>query len=161
MATDRTPPKIDFPWMTEKSMEIVMHAVDGEIEPAVDALCAVGERYGGHGVFCLCYSLAECIAQMAGWKSDDKPDDAFWGLRVEHLERGVVAPEDLDENDKPILQAMRFVTAYLNRDGDQTNALFNAAETPEDAVDLPVGLIKLVQLYGRYRLEEARSSDAD
>lgn len=151
-------PDLDIPWMAERTGRIVLAAVDGEGEQCVDVLVEIGERYGGHGVYCLCCALAAAIVQMGEYGGDTACD--FWGLRIEHLDRGVVEPEELGEDAKPIMLAMRFVTAYLNRDSGQTLAQFYAAETPEDAVILPTGLIKLVGLYGRYRLEEGSDDDA-
>ncbi|HEU4540291.1 MAG TPA: hypothetical protein VFR23_04115 [Jiangellaceae bacterium] len=153
-------PELDMPWMTEQTTHIVLSAVDGEGERCVDLLTEIGERYGGHGVYCLCCALAEAIARMAEYKRDDDPGNGQWGLRIEHVERGRIEPEDLTDDTKPMLQAMRFVTAWLNSDSEQTLALFYAAETPKDAVIIPTGLIKLVGIYGRYRLEQG-ADDAD
>ena len=68
--------------------------------------------------------------------------------------------EAVEDAAQDMMAAVRFVTAYLNRDSDQTLALFHAPRTPEEAMLLPVGLVKLVGASGRHKLEQSRGSDA-
>jgi hypothetical protein len=140
---------VDLKWLTEQTIRIVLAATELDSEAAAMAFCEVGERYGSAGAYSTCCALAEAIVRMGDHREDG---DGFYGFEVQHIERGPLAPEEVDEDAQDVMQAMRFVTAYLNRDVPQQLALFHAAETPEDAIVLPIGLIKLVSAYGRHKL---------
>lgn len=143
----------DVTWMAEQVGRVVLAAVDRDNEAVADAISAVGERYGSGGVYALCCGLAEAITRMGDYTKAEGGD--FYGFETVHVDRGPIAPEDVDEGSKPVMVAMRFVTAYLNGDSQQQLAIFFAAETPEQAMEVPIGLVNLVGAYGRDRLDRA------
>lgn len=149
--------RYDIEWMAGRASNIILAAVDGDGERCADLIVEVGERYGSRGGYGLCCALAEAVARMSDY---ERGGDGFYGFEVEHLDRGTISPEDVEDDAQDMMAAMRFVTAYLNRDSDQTLALFYAPRTPEEAMLLPVGLVKLVGATGRHKLEQSRGSDA-
>lgn len=66
---------------------------------------------------------------------------------------------DPDRADRDAVVAMRFVVAHVNGDVAQKLALLDAAETPEQAAELPAGLMGLVGAYGRVKLAEIGGTD--
>lgn len=147
----------DINWMSERASQVILAAVDGEGERVADLLGEIGGRFGDHGMYGLCCALAEAVVRMEGY---ERGGSRFYGFEVRHQDRGVVAPEDADDEVQDMMAAMRFVSAYLNRDSDQTLALFHSPQTPEEAVLLPIGLVKLVGATGRWKLEQTRGSNA-
>lgn len=154
-------PAPDITWLTARTTDIVLAAIDGDGRRAADAMDAVATRYADRGMYSLYCGLAEAIVRMAGYREADatggpgQPDAGqWWGLRVESAVTGrPVAPEDLSPDVADMVGAARWVTAYLNGDADQLNALFHVtAADPERAALLPVGLVRMVGLHGRARL---------
>jgi len=145
----------DIAWMTDKTAELIFAAVAGDGGRCADLLADVGERYGARGGYTLCCALSTAIAEMGEYKSDQP---GFWGFEVAHVDRGLLAPEDVDPDSRDVVYAMRFVIAHLNGDVEQKLALFHAFETPEEHLALPIGLIKMVGAHGRHKLEEARDA---
>lgn len=142
----------DLVWMTEQTGQLVLAAIDRDSERAATIVCEIGERYGWRGGYGMCNALAQVIATLGDY---EKPTGGFYGFTVEHIDRGVISAAEVDDNARDVTLAMQFFVAYMNRDVDQMMALFGAAETPEEAVKLPVGLVALVGAYGRHKLRGA------
>lgn len=150
-------PDFDKAWMLQQATTVILASVDGDADAATRAVCDVGDRYGWQGGYALCCALAESIAQMADLNLDRDGD--FYGFEVFDQRTGRILDPGQADDGRHAVVAMRFVVAHVNGDAPQKLALFDAPETPEQAMELPLGLMTLVAAYGRAKLAEGGGSD--
>jgi len=154
-------PEFDVAWMTEQVGRIVLAAIDRDAATLEAQLEAVGERYGGRGVWTLCYGLAQAIASMADLDATSGPDE-FWGLEVagDQFDQFVAGSAGGPGLRAAVLAAARFVVAFLNRDKAQMRALIAAHGDPAGEVWLPAGLLVIVGQVGRARQAQTAAEDS-
>lgn len=147
--------ELDLEWLRDQVVHVVLCAVDDKPDQCLDALDEVARRYGARGVYTAFVGLAEYYAQTSG-EADHRGDDVWFGFEVLDIRTGAtVDPDEVDDESRDVMLAMRFIAAVLNRDRDQSVAIFNSLETPLDAARMTSGMLKLVGAAGRWKLEQA------
>jgi hypothetical protein len=144
--------EMDIEWLTEQVGQLVIAAVDGESGGLI--FSAIHERYGGYGIFCTCCALAETVGRLGRY---ERAPGYRFGFAIGDRSGQILNPDAVaaeGEEMAALVAAWRFVTAVLNRDTDQSIALFCAPQTDDEAIAILAGLVALVRLFGREKLAE-------
>lgn len=138
-------------WIGDQTMAVLAYATRGGLdcyEGIVEVLGAVGDRYGDRGTFAIACSIAAAIAHLDGHQV--APSEGFYGFEVQNILTGeIIAPEQA-QGGEDLMAGMRFLTAYINYDPAQLNALFHSTPGP-----VFFGLCMLAGAIIRHKKEEA------
>lgn len=134
-------------WMTPRVEQIITGAILGDTELIDRAAHEIDRRYGEHGGYLTCCTLAETIAAMGRYPRPRA--GMFFSFRVGDA-HGPVDPDQLDPQNRPIVHGLRFVVSYLNDGvGGESLAVFRGLNTAETGPVLLRGLAQMIHTHAR------------
>lgn len=112
-------------WLGERTMRLLCAAMDRDPDETCRLLGEIAEEAGTHGMYGVCNALAETIRHFA-FPTIARGDGSLTGdmLAIQKLP-GATADRHAD-------WACRFVTTYVNGDGETNCALFFGSLDDED-----------------------------
>lgn len=141
----------DADWLSHETAHVLYDAANGDRLAAARRIARICARHGYDGAYGACCCLAEAIIGMGGMRRELAPGQ-MWGFRLHEsdspYELGEQANPDGVPEARPIVQAMRFLTAYANRDYVQCQALMAAVTSREEMALVPGGLILIASGFG-------------
>jgi hypothetical protein len=122
-------------WMTDAVMRVLGHAAFDEMSEAATWVDRIATERGTAGMFSLCYAMAQVVMQFG--LDVETPGAGFTAPTLIGPSGQQIAPEDAPPEARPATWAVRFVSAYANRDAATANALFYADvdEDTEEAAE--------------------------
>lgn len=117
-------PEEDLKVLSEAAQGLVLSAVEDKPAESATILSLVDSRYGHHGVWLVCNALASCVAIMT--RIGEPVGGQVVGFGLRGPDGKPANPDDVPDEMKPAMWAMRFVAAWANDGPDGTYDLFYA-----------------------------------